>query len=302
VTQPEALRQLDFFLDGRDALLVHAVVRGLVARDQRDTERRLVELRAEHPAHPDAPALARLAGALGMSPPSLVDHETVTDAAQPLHDVLAPAARRLLGEADGPAFLRPLWLMLAEASASLRFDERYPRAHRSWLCQHVDDWLAVQAAVEDEPHWPGQPLLRYRLGLARHHLGDADGALRLWLPLCWLDGALFARYTPGGPDPALREAWDAFDRAGAFGDPTESVRWFPSWLLVRHRRLADVFQPGDAPDEGPPTEAFRALLMLIPLERHGLTSDVIAARRDLQRLSPELFAAYMESRGGRRPA
>jgi hypothetical protein len=279
---------------------VHAVVTRLVARDHAGATARLGALREEHPAHPDLPALAWLTEALRASAPSPIDHATVTTAAQSLHDVLAPAAWRLLGEADGRAFLRPLWTMLEASSSSLPFDERYPRAHGSWLGQQFDDWPAVQAAVEAEPDWTQRPLLRYRRGLARHHLGDRDGALGLWLPLCWIDPALFARHAPGLPDPMLREAWDAFERAGAPGEPGDPTPWFPAWLLVRQRRLADVVQPADVPDAGLATEVVRTLLALIPLERHGLTGEVIARRRALQRLSPALFADYMGTLGNRR--
>ena len=68
----------------------------------------------------------------------------------------------------------------------------------------------------------------------------------------------------------------------------------------RHRRLADLFQPIDVPDAGTSAEAFRALLVLVPLERQGLSPELIAHRRALQRLSPELLSHYMEILGGRR--
>lgn len=70
---------------------------------------------------------------------------------------------------------------------------------------------------------------------------------------------------------------------------------------MRHRRLADLFEPTDVPDAGPSADVFRALLALVPLERQGLSAELIAHRRALQRLNPELFAYYMETMGGRRP-
>ena len=295
------MQQLDFFVDGRDALLVHAVVTSLVARDHEAATARLAVLRSEHPAHPDVPALARLTDSLRASPPSPLNHATLTSAVQPIHDVLDPAARRLLGP-DAGRFLDPLWRMLAAAASLLRFDESWPRAHPSWLHLQREDWPAVCASVEAEPDWPERSLLRYRLGLARHHVGEADAAIRLWLPLCWLDPALFARYAPALPNAMLRDEWDSFERSGAFGHASDATPWFPSWLLVRHRRLADVFERADVPDDaGAVTETFRALLTLIPLERRGLTGELIAHRRALQRLSPELFACYMATIATGRP-
>ena len=123
---------------------------------------------------------------------------------------LAPAAYRLLGE-DGTIFLQPSWEVLGAAAADLPFDEAHPRAHRSWLGQQCGDWTAVRAAVEAEPNWEARPALHYRLGLARHHLGEPEVAIRLWLPLCWMDPVLFERHAPTIPSTILREEWNAFE-------------------------------------------------------------------------------------------
>jgi hypothetical protein len=296
--------QLDLFVDGRDALLVHAVVTDLLAREFAGATAGLVALRRDHPAHPDLRALALLIESLRAPPPSPVNHATVTAAVDHVERTLVPAAQRLLGH-DTVAFMGPLWRMLATTASSLGFDDAYPRAHASWLCQQLDDWSAVRAAVDAEPDWAKRPLLRYRLGLARHHLGDIEAAIKLWLPLCWIDPAMFARYAPTLPNATLREAWEAFERAGFFGesgDATHPTVWFPPWLLVRDRRLADLFESADVPEIGISSAVFRALLALVPLERRGLTAELIAHRRALQRLSPELLACYMESVGGRRPS
>lgn len=298
------LRQLDLFVDGRDALLVHAVVTSLLARDPAGSAVCLAILRREHPGHPDLPTLTLLADRLRPSPPLPASHETVTAALEEINRTLVPATQRLFGS-DAATFLQPLWRTLAAAATGMTFDEGYPRAHASWLCQQFDDWATVRAAVEAEPDWARRPLLRYRRGLALHFLGDHEAAIKQWLPLCWIDPALFARYAPTLPNPTLREAWEAFERADPFGqslDATHVAEWFPAWLLVRHRRLADLFEPVDVADAGTSAEAFRALLALVPLERQGLGTEVIAHRRTLQRLSPELFAYYMETLGGRRPS
>ncbi len=112
---------------------------------------------------------------------------------------LAPAARRLLGQEDGATFLQPSWEALAAMAAGLPFDEAHPRAHRSWLCQQYGDWTAVRAAVEAEPHWETRAPLRYRLGLARHHRGEPEAAIRLWLPLCWISARAPLAAAEGSP-------------------------------------------------------------------------------------------------------
>jgi len=281
----EGRLQLDLFVDGRDALLVHAVVTNLVARAPDSAVSGLAHLRAEHPAHPDLPALTLLADALQAPPPSPATHATLTASIETLERALAPAARRFLGT-DAATFLKPLWQTLAAAAASLPFDDTHPHAHRGWLCQQYGDWTAVRAAVEAEPDCAARPLLRYWLGLARHHLGEPEAAIRLWLPLCWMDPVLFARYAPTLPSATVREGWNAFERAGSFGelldDATHAATWFPAWLLLRHRGLVHLFRTNEIPDAGTGARAFRALLSLVPLERQGLSDELIGQRRQLQ--------------------
>jgi hypothetical protein len=236
-------------------------------------------------------------------PTSPASHATLTASIETMDRTLVPAARRLLGT-DAAIFLQPLWQTLAAAAASLTFDGTHPHAHVGWLCQQYGDWTAVRAAVEAEPGWAAQPLLHYWLGLARQHLGEPEAAIRLWLPLCWMDPALFARHAPTLPNVTLRDGWAAFERAGTFGespdDTAQPATWFPAWLLVRHRGLAHLFQAAEIPDAGTGAQVFRALLALLPLERHGLSDELIAQRRALQRLSPAFFGYYMQTLGGRR--
>lgn len=266
--------------------------------------RGLAHLRAEHPAHPDLPALTLLVDGLRAPPPSPATHATLTARVETVERAVAPAARRLLGT-DATAFLRPLWQTLAAMAASLPFDDAHPHAHRGWLCQQYGDWTAVRAAVEAEPDWPARPLLRYWLGLARHHLGESEAAIRLWLPLCWMDPVLFAWHAPTLPSATVREGWDAFERAAPFGesldDTTHGAPWFPAWLLLRHRGLVHLFRVDEISDAGTGARAFRALLSLVPLERQGLSDELVGERRALQQISPAFFGYYMEAVDRPRP-
>ena len=296
--------QLDLFVDGRDALLVHEVVTSLVTRDPDRAGAAVARLRDEHPTHPDLPALALLADSLQAQSPSPATHATLTASVEAMERALVPAARRLLGP-DAAAFLMPLWQTLAATAASLPFNDRHPRDHRGWICQQYGDWAAVRAAVEAEPDAAAPPLLRYWLGLARHHLGEPEAAIRLWLPLCWRDPVLFARHAPTLPSTTVRDGWDAFERAGSFGesfvDTTHAATWFPAWVLLRHRGLVHLFRADEIPDTGTGARAFRALLSLLPLERQGLSDELVGRRRALQQINPAFFRCYMEAVGRRRP-
>ncbi len=297
-------RQLDLFLDGRDAFLVHEVVTSLLVRDRGRAETDLERLQDEHPFHPDLRALALLVTALQSPTPSPATHATVTMDIEAVQQSLAPAARRLLGQEDGATFLQPSWEALAAMAAGLPFDEAHPRAHRSWLCQQYGDWAAVRAAVEAEPRWEARAPLRYRLGLARHHLGEPEAAIRLWLPLCWIDPVLFERHAPTIPSTILREGWHAFEGAVSLeewlADTTGAAGWFPAWLLLRHRGLVHLFQADEVLAAGIATQAFRLLLSLLPLESQGLSDPLVRQRRALQQLSPGFFRYYMDVVGQRR--
>src|SRR2546428_7803091 len=202
-------RQLDLFVDGHDALMVHEIATSLVLRDAGRSATGLARLRDEHPAHPDLPALTLLTDALQTRPPAPAAHEALTARVEAMERDVSPAARRFLGT-NAAIFLRPLWQTLAATARTLRFDDTHPRAHAGWLFQQCDDWAAVRAAVEAEPDCAAKPVLRYWLGLARHHLGGPQAALRLWAPPRWLGPGFFARLRPacatapsaGGGGPA----------------------------------------------------------------------------------------------------
>lgn len=101
-------RQLDLFIDGGDALLIHEIVTGLISRDVGRTEAGLHRLGQEHARHPDLGALTVLVEALTPPVPAAATHAALTER------TLVPATRRFLGT-DADAFLRPVWQALATA-------------------------------------------------------------------------------------------------------------------------------------------------------------------------------------------
>jgi hypothetical protein len=142
------------------------------------------------------------------------------------------------------------------------------------------------------------------MGLARHHLGAPEAAIRLWLPLCWTDPLFFETHAPAVPNPTIRAAWTVFEQASPFEEPladrTPMAAWFPAWLLLRHRGLARLFHADDVPEGGDTARVFRHLLALLPLEQGGLTDELIRQRRALRQLDEGFFRYYMAVLGGRR--
>jgi hypothetical protein len=298
----ETVIQLDLFLDARDVILANEVTASLIARDARAVSEALDRLREANPQHPDLTGLARLQTVL-QTPPAAVNRVGLLASIDEAERSLVPLAGRLLG-ARAAAFLRPLWRALAEAAVSLPFDDAHPRAHRAWLCQQCEDWGAVAAAVVSVPGWSEKVLLRYWLGLARDHLGEPEAALKLWLPLCWLDPQLFTAHAPTLPSLTVRQAWEAFERASALDDLVDGpdrTPWFPAWMLLRHRGLAPLFDAQEIPDTVTAARVFRRLLVLLPLERGVLSDELIRHRRALQQVSPRFFRYYLDVVGQRRP-
>jgi hypothetical protein len=296
-------RQLDLFIDGRDAILVHEIVIALMRRDGERAAAGLRRLGQEHPRHPDLPALTVLVEALPSPGPAAATHATLAQRIEETERRLVPAARRLLGT-GADAFLRPTWQALAAAAAGLSFAPAHPRAHRAWLCQQYGEWTEVRTAVENEPGWADTPLLRYWMGVAQHHLGAPELAIRLWLPLCWIDPDLFATCAPTLPNSTLHAAWVAFEDAAPFEETVAASApapaWFPAWLVLRHPGLARLFEAGDIPDADGAARVFRHLLALLPLEQHGLTDELVGQRRALRQLDKRFFRYYMAVRSERR--
>lgn len=289
-------RQLDLFIDGGDALLIHEIVTGLVSRDVVRTQAGLRRLGHEHPRHPDLTALTALTEALTALAPAVASHVALTERIEMTERTLVPPARRFLG-ANADTFLRPVWQALTAVAADLPFDPVHFRAHRAWLCQQSGEWADVLTAVEKEPCWAETPLLRYWMGLAQQHLGAPEGAIRLWVPLCWRDPLLFETHAPTIPNPTIRAAWIAFEQAFPFeeslADRALAVAWFPAWLLLRHRGLSRLFRADDIPDAGDAARAFRHLVTLLPLEQGGLTDELVRQRRALRQLDENFFRYYM---------
>ena len=185
---------------------------------------------------------------------------------------LVPTANRLLG-AGARAFLLPWWQALARVGA-------------------------VPQPTE------AAPTLRYWMGSARWHVGDEREAVRLWLPLCWLDPESFAQQAPRLPG-IVHEAWDAFDMELDPGDGGQSrarnVLWFPAWLALRHRWVAHLFRPGEVPDTDAPLKTLRLLPQLLVLESRGYGEELVQLRRALRDTSPSFFRLYwrlvVETRG-----
>jgi hypothetical protein len=264
--------QLDLFLDGRELILVNDIVARLLEGQLAGARAALDRLGGESPSHPDLAAFALLVDSIHAGPPTLPGAGAPGSLIEALA-ALEPAANRLLG-AGAATFLLPWWQALAHTESGL------------------------------DPSEPS-PLLRHWMGSARWHLGEEREAVRLWLALCWLDPASFARLAPMLPSSRVREAWAAFDAETDSLDSGDArawdVRWFPAWLVLRHRWVAHALRPDEIPDTDAPMKVLRLLPRLLALESRAFGDELVRCRTALRDLSPRFFRAYrhlvMETRG-----
>jgi hypothetical protein len=96
-------RQLDLFIDGGDALLIHEIVIGLVSRDVGRADISLHRLVREHARHPDVAALTILVEALTAPASPAASPGGLTERIELIERQLIPPARRFLG-ADADPF------------------------------------------------------------------------------------------------------------------------------------------------------------------------------------------------------
>lgn len=255
--------QLDLFWDGRDVVLVNAIVVNLLERQPDRAQEALTRLKEENPGHPDLGMFDRLCRALPAEPPRPTSHAELRALIESVK-LLSSTADRLLGE-GARAFLLPWWQAVAHAEL---------------------------------PSAEAEPSLRYWLGFARHHLGEEREALRLWVALCWLAPDAFEQWAPALPSVILRDGWAAFRAHAGHDDrdgpsPRETL-WFPAWLALRQRWVAHLFHADEIPDTEAPLQALRLLRTLLPLESEGYSAELVQQRRRLQQSCPTFFRAYLE--------
>jgi hypothetical protein len=263
--------QLDLFVDGAGTALLNDVVAALTARDGRAAHRALDRLRAHDPGHPDLTGLGHLSRALRPELPAPASATALDALVRDTEAVLWPLVARLLGPVAAGAALEPVWRRLRDGASA----------------------AAREGAVDS-----GARL--YWLGVARYHLGERPEAWRSWLRLAWIDPVTLWTHAPRWPDDTLRRAWLEFERQPGFDTPDEAAaaaRWFPAWVVVRHRALATLLRPDEVPGTDPAAAAARCVLALLPLEARGLSDDVVRGRRTLQAVAPAFFRYYLRTVG-----
>jgi hypothetical protein len=107
--------QLDIFADSRDVMLRNDVLDALHRRDAVSARQAWQRLAGEFPDDDTLAGLATLIDVLDSDVATpFADHPALAAACGRLNDEVEPAARRLLGDAPGRAWVASCWRTLAQ--------------------------------------------------------------------------------------------------------------------------------------------------------------------------------------------
>lgn len=271
--------QLDLFNDSEPARLERLLAGALCAWDVARARALLEHLRelAEPGARlADLATLVQGAAALdcaGEAPARLWER---------LERDLLPASR-VLGSRAGE-FQAATWQRLARALEGCPFDPVAPRLHASYAALRAADWKHLRQAVEAEAGWREQPTLLARRLRAAEELGEDVLAGELMCRLCW--------EFPGSAAEMLRDDPRFGPWFGDFSALDTDLRppAFPAWYALSLGRRLPLAEDAGAAEGREMLEAVHGVLAEAPGEPD------LAARRRLQRASPELCRMYLARR------
>lgn len=289
--------QLNLFDHCRDVMLRNDVLQALQQRDLEAARRACSAFGAEFPLDPGLPPLALLIDALAPADEApFADHDLLLAARSAIGEHIEPAALRLFGQAEGMAWLLPLWRQLAQRAAPLQFRTERTEDHAAPLWLRAGDAAAASRAVAGIESWRRIPAPLGWMAEACWHMQGLPAAWPLLVELAWLAPARFDTLTKRLADPVLGRLRKGFDAGFEGQGDVSDLAWFPAWVLTTSTALAPSLREAQPALHTAPEQAMRLLLELLSLERHGRHHELVERRRQLQDLHGPLFKAYMQTR------
>ena len=289
--------QLDIFADSRDVMLRNDVLDALHRRDAVSARQAWQRLAGEFPDDDTLAGLATLIDVLDSDVATpFADHPALATACGRLNDEVEPAARRLLGDAPGRAWVASCWRTVAQQAAALPFRAEVSDLHAAPLWLRAGDWGEARRAVERIESWRRIPAPLTWMAEVWHRAGGVESALPLLTELAWLSPGRLADLLHRLADASidtLRRKFDAnFEGAGQTAD----LAWFPAWVLIEKPGLAPLLRDAQPSRQTAPERATRLLLQILSLERQGNQHELVERRKALRDLHAGLYAAYMKTR------
>ncbi|MEO8278939.1 MAG: hypothetical protein ABI564_04560 [Ideonella sp.] len=292
-----APQQLDIFLHSHDVMLRNDVLGALERREAVDARARLRVLASEMPADPNLPALEILTLALETDDAALLaDHEIIAQLVGFIANQIEPAARQLMGQTAGEAWVRPTWRDMAARCRVAAFQAHSADCHAAALWLRAKAWNEAAAATQTIESWRRIPAPLVWMTEARCRLGEPDQFWPLLAELAWLSPSRLDALLRRLEDPRLEALYKQFGAAFDGTGEVSDLAWFPAWVAVEKPMLATHLAHAQAGQRSSPEQGMRLVLELLRLERHGRHQELVERRKSLRDLHPGFFAQYMRTR------
>lgn len=283
---PRDTPQLDLFMDNSALISENALRDALAARDFDQAERQIQKLIELNPEHGQLGAYQDLINyGRHMLAHAHIDDEALAAEMQGLENEVGPLALETLA-AGARDYLVYAWRRLADNLAMRTFDAQNPEMHASYVLMQIPDWPSVHRVLIDDPDLYRQPKLLERLAIACDALRQSAEALLLWCLLMERHPSYAQTAIEKQVQQPVYRLWESF---WAF-DESWDRDYFPAFVLMQNPGLIHRL------DEFTSLESVSTRAMIDLLESHLAGDDEIAARKQVQGISPELLNAYIEIR------
>ena len=295
------MQQLDIFADSRDRVLINRLAEALCGGEPKLAEQAFTELSAAFPNDRHLGSAAVLMQALAdeqaLTPTPLQRPSAAAQARDQLTHRVAAAALQVLGADAAKPWLAQRWQALARRAQALPFDSTTADTHAAALWLQGRAWAQAEQAARAIESWRRKPAPLAWMAQAHWHLQGPDATWPLLAELAWIAPQRLTTLLALLPDPALHKLARGFENAAITNfEEQADWRWWPAWLLVEQPLLAAPLQAAQTDAVAPPEAGFKLVLALLRAERQGRHQDLMALRRQLQSLQPDLFKAYMATR------
>ena len=246
------------------------------------------------------------AGSAAQSGPQTAANAAQARAAKRRHfnDSVVAAAIELLGAPAAAPWLSPARERLARQHAGLPWDAHRSDDHAAPLWLAAGRWQEAADAIAGIASWRRIPTPLAWMLQAQYRLHGVDAAWPLLAELAWLAPQQLPELSRTLADPLLLRLLKRFDAHfdahfeddGASADDEPDLAWFPAWVLTDTAALAPHLAAAQPGQNRRAEQAFRALVVILGLERQGRHGQLMQHRKVLRDLHVGLYRAYMATR------
>jgi len=280
------LPQMDLFMDNSAVVAENGVLDALAARQFNEAQEQLNRLTELNPKHERLGSYQDLINYGYHMSESEVEQSAVEEELAALEQEVTPLANEVMKHCARD-YLALAWRRLNNTVSSLAFDERQPIIHSSYMLAQIPDWSGALTSIEKERERYSSPTLLLRSALCMEALKRHNETLLLWCLLAEKDGAFAEDAIEKKVSPTLWNLWQDF---WELNDAGES-RFFSAFIFAKTPGL--VHHLKTFPDFTHPNTL--AIIAVIHAKLNG--KGEIAARKELQNISPALLRLFMSVGG-----